>query len=132
LIVPETYDRIFAKLQTSAQAAALSCSGAGNNTCGIKWYKSSWDGSIGMEQQIIATDILSSVLVSEKANPPLTTKTGGNSTSDPNAGTSDSNQNTGETKPITTGDRAGAGILTVVFVGLWGAMIAWMVLGEGL
>ncbi|CBF80512.1 hypothetical protein AN8421.2 [Aspergillus nidulans FGSC A4] len=132
LIVPETYDRIFAKLQTSAQAAALSCSGAGNNTCGIKWYKSSWDGSIGMEQQIIATDVLSSVLVSEKSNPPLTTKTGGNSTSDPNAGTSDSKHNTGEAKPITTGDRAGAGILTVVFVGLWGAMIAWMVLGEGL
>lgn len=85
-----------------------------------------------MEQQIIATDVLSSVLVSEKSNPPLTTKTGGNSTSDPNAGTSDSKQNTGEAKPITTGDRAGAGILTVVFVGLWGAMIAWMVLGEGL
>ncbi|PWY91419.1 hypothetical protein BO94DRAFT_573862 [Aspergillus sclerotioniger CBS 115572] len=58
LIVPDTYDQIFPKLQASAQAAALSCSGVGNNTCGIKWYTEEWDQSISMEQQIIATNIL--------------------------------------------------------------------------
>ncbi len=132
LIVPETYDKIFPKLQTSAQAAAQSCSGSGNNTCGIKWYTEKWDGTIGMEQQIIATDILGSVLVSEKRTPPLNTNTGGDSKSNPNAGTDDENSNPAELKPVTTGDRAGAGILTVLFVGAWGAMIAWMVLGEPL
>lgn len=131
LIVPETYDKIFPKLQTSAQAAAKACSGSGNNTCGIKWYTQKWDGSIGMEQQIIATDILGSVLVSEKKNPPLNTKTGGNSKSNPNAG-GEETENPAELKPITAGDRAGASILTILFVGGWGGMIAWMVLGEPL
>lgn len=131
LLIPETYDKIFPKLQTSAQAAAQACSGSGNNTCGIKWYTEKWDGSIGMEQQIIATDILGSVLVSEKKNPPLNTKTGGNSKSNPNAGSGETGS-PDEPKPITAGDRAGAGILTVLFVGAWGSMIAWMVLGEPL
>ncbi|OJJ07435.1 hypothetical protein ASPVEDRAFT_142365 [Aspergillus versicolor CBS 583.65] len=131
LIVPETYDKIFPKLQTSAQAAAKACSGSGNNTCGIKWYTQKWDGSIGMEQQIIATDILGSVLVSEKKNPPLNTNTGGNSKSNPNAG-GEETENPAELKPITAGDRAGASILTILFVGGWGGMIAWMVLGEPL
>ncbi|KAL4922943.1 glycoside hydrolase family 76 protein [Aspergillus undulatus] len=130
LIVPETYNKIYTKLQTSAQAAAEQCSGAGNNTCGIKWYTEKWDQSIGMEQQIIATDILSSVLVSEKSNPPLTSKTGGNSTANYNAGEGSSRGDNGELKAITSGDRAGAGIVTVLFVGLWGSMIAWMVWGE--
>ncbi|KAL4948263.1 glycoside hydrolase [Aspergillus filifer] len=129
LIVPEYYDKIYAKLQTSAEAAAKSCSGAGNNTCGIKWYTEKWDQSIGMEQQIIATDVLSSALVSEKKNPPLTSSTGGNSTANYNAGEDSSRGDNGALKKITTGDRAGAGILTVLFVGLWGSMIAWMVLG---
>ncbi|KAL2825841.1 glycoside hydrolase [Aspergillus cavernicola] len=129
LVVPETYDQIFPKIQTSAQAAALSCSGSNNNTCGVRWYQSTWDGWTGMEEQIIATDVLSSVLVSEKRTAPLTSTTGGNSTSNPNAGLGDSSGDSG-TKTITTGDRAGAAILTVVFVVLWGGMVGWMVLGE--
>ncbi|KAL4867232.1 hypothetical protein BDV12DRAFT_171748 [Aspergillus spectabilis] len=131
LVVPETYDQIFPKLQTSAQAAALSCSGMDNNTCGVRWYESKWDGWVGMEEQIIATDVLTSVLVSEKRNPPLTSSTGGNSTSNPNAGVGDNSGGSGAPKAITAGDRAGAAIVTVVFVALWGGMISWMVLGEG-
>ncbi|KAI9371592.1 glycoside hydrolase [Aspergillus egyptiacus] len=130
LIVPETYDQVFPKLQTSAQAAALSCSGKDNNTCGIRWYQSKWDGSIGMEQQIIATDVLSSVLVSLKMQAPLTSTTGGNSTSNPSAGLDESGNNQPGLKPISAGDRAGAAILTVAFVALWGGMIAWLVLGD--
>ncbi|KAL5334198.1 glycoside hydrolase [Aspergillus crustosus] len=129
LVVPETYDLIYPKLQTSAQAAALSCSGMNNNTCGVRWYESKWDGWVGMEEQIIATDVLSSVLVSEKKNPPLTSSTGGNSTSNPNAGVGDDSNGGITAKTITSGDRAGAAIVTVVFVGLWGGMIAWMIIG---
>ncbi|KAL5333026.1 glycoside hydrolase [Aspergillus crustosus] len=128
LVVPDTYDLIFPKLQASAVAAARSCSGAGNNTCGIKWYEQEWDGSIGMEQQTIATNILSSALLSEKRNPPLTSKTGGNSTSNPNAGDK-SRWQIDELRAITTGDRVGAGLLTVLFVGLWGGIAAWMARG---
>ncbi|KAL2844478.1 glycoside hydrolase [Aspergillus pseudodeflectus] len=128
-IVPDTYDRIFPKLQTSAQAAALSCSGAGNSSCSVRWYPREWDKTIGMEQEIIATLMLSSVLVSEKSAPPLTSTTGGNSTSNPNMGTKDDDKVT-EPSKISTGDRAGASILTVLFVGLWGGMTVWMILGE--
>ncbi|KAL4934901.1 hypothetical protein BDV06DRAFT_234931 [Aspergillus oleicola] len=129
LIVPDTYDLIFPKLQGSAQAAALSCSGAGNNTCGVRWYTQEWDGTIGMEQQISATNILASVLVSEKRNPPLTSKTGGNSTSNPNAGDNSNARDNNEPREITTADRVGAGILTALFIGLWGGIMAWMVMG---
>ncbi|KAL2867764.1 glycoside hydrolase family 76 protein [Aspergillus lucknowensis] len=131
LIVPETYGQIFPKLQTSAQAAAQSCSGMNNNTCGVRWYQSKWDGWVGMEEQIIATDILASVLVSEEKKGPLSSTTGGNSASNPAAGLGDDNGGpNGSPKPITTADRAGAGILTVLFVAAWGGMVSWMVLGE--
>ncbi|PYI00609.1 mannan endo-1,6-alpha-mannosidase [Aspergillus sclerotiicarbonarius CBS 121057] len=130
IVVPETYDRIFPNLQASAQAAALACTGADNNTCGIKWYTREWDLSIGMEQQIIATDVLTAVLVSEKRDPPFTVSTGGNSVGNPNAGDRGSSGNVGEELgEITAGDRVGAGIVTVLFVGVWGGMVAWMLIG---
>lgn len=66
LLVPSTYDEILPKLQASAQGAAASCSGMSNNTCGVRWHESKWDGWVGMEEQISATDVLSSVLVTEK------------------------------------------------------------------
>ncbi|KAL2835415.1 mannan endo-1,6-alpha-mannosidase [Aspergillus pseudoustus] len=124
LVVPETHGRFFPKVQTSAQAAALSCSGAGNNSCSVKWSTQEWDLSIGMEQQISATFVLSSVLVSENTKSPRTSTTGGKSTSDPNAGTKE--ESISEPREITIGDRVGAGILTVLFVGLWGGMVMWM------
>ncbi|KAL4911907.1 glycoside hydrolase [Aspergillus aurantiobrunneus] len=99
LIVPETYNRIYPKLQTSAQAAAMACSGDNNNTL---WH----------QMQIIATNILSSALLSEKRAPPLNTNTGGNSKSDPNAGMGI------QINP------SSASILTVLFVAAWGGMTA--------
>ncbi|KAF9890600.1 hypothetical protein FE257_005731 [Aspergillus nanangensis] len=129
LLIPSTYDQILPKLQGSAQAAAQSCSGLTNNTCGVRWYESKWDGWVGMEEQIIATDVLSSSLLS-KGVAPVTSTTGGTSKSDPNAGGSDASSKQGQPKPITTGDKAGAGILTVVFIGLWGGMIAWLFIGN--
>ncbi|KAE8153216.1 glycosyl hydrolase family 76-domain-containing protein [Aspergillus avenaceus] len=129
-LVPSTYDRILPKLQASAQGAAKSCSGMGNNTCGVRWHLSKWDGLVGMEQQISATDVLSAVLITEKeGGGPLTSSTGGSSSSDPNAGDGKSSSSPNTPKAITTGDRAGAGILTVVFAALWAGLIAFMVIG---
>ncbi|KAB8227000.1 glycoside hydrolase family 76 protein [Aspergillus alliaceus] len=131
LLVPSTYDQILPKLQASAQGAAASCSGMDNNTCGVRWHESKWDGWVGMEEQISVTDVLSSVLVTEKkGSGPLTSSTGGTSTSDPNAGNNDgSSSDKSKAKPITTGDKAGASILTIGFAGLWGGLIAFMVTG---
>ncbi|KAL5046083.1 glycosyl hydrolase family 76-domain-containing protein [Aspergillus fruticulosus] len=78
----------------SLLCAAFACSEAGNNSC----------GSMGMKQQIIATDILSSALASERRTrplPPLLITTGG----------------------------VGAGILTVLFIVIWSGMTAWVLLG---
>ena len=130
LVVPSTYDTILPKLQGSAVAAAASCTGMNNNTCGVRWYPEKWDGWNGMEEEIAVTNVLSSALVSTKKTAPVTSSTGGNSSSDPNAGTGDNTGSDSTTlSAITTGDKAGASILTIAFVGMWGGMIAWMVIG---
>jgi mannan endo-1,6-alpha-mannosidase len=128
LLVPSTFDTIVPKLQTSAQAAAKSCTGHNNNTCGVRWYKSEYDGWIGMEEQISATDIFVANLISFNKSAPVTSTTGGNSTSNPTAGDNDTSTST-TSKEVTTGDRAGAGILTVVFVVGWVGLLGWTVFG---
>ena len=70
---------------------------------------------------VIGTNLLTSAMV------PLTKGTGGNSVSNPEAGTESPNTQPGATvKPITTSDRAGAGILTfLIIVGVIGG--AWWI-----
>lgn len=82
-----------------------------------------------MEEEIAVTNVLASALYSTKQTAPVTSSTGGNSTSDPNAGTGDNTDSGSTESKITTGDKAGASILTIAFVGMWGGMIAWMVIG---
>lgn len=133
LVVPNTYELIMPKLQTSAVAAAKSCTGNNNNTCGVQWYKSQWDGWTGMEEQISVSQVFSANLlpfVEEKAAvSPVTSKTGGNSSSNPNAGL-DHNKQDNTPRPITTGDKAGAGILTLVLVAFWAALMAFAMMGS--
>ena len=131
--IPDTKDRIKPKLQASARAAADSCSGMNNNTCGVRWYQHKWDGWNGMEEQIIASNALLSNLIidsTDKSKNPVTADTGGNSESDPNAGQGTSSDNSGtHFKKITGGDKAGAGILAALFVGVWAGMVAFMITG---
>lgn len=128
LIVPSLYDTILPKLQTSGTAAALSCTGHNNNTCGVRWYKSEYDGWIGMEEQISATNIFVANMIAFSNAAPVTSTTGGNSTSDATAGQNDTSSVKTTTK-VTSGDRAGAGILTVLFVAGWVGIMGWTVLG---
>ena len=128
LLIPSTYDRIFPKIQSSASSAAKTCTGHGNSSCGVRWY-GNWDGWSGMEEQISATNIFSLSLLDHVRSVPVTASTGGNSTSDPNAGKGDPDASQHKLKPITAGDRAGAGILTAIFLvgvisGTW-----WLVFG---
>ncbi|KAL5359001.1 glycosyl hydrolase family 76-domain-containing protein [Aspergillus floccosus] len=114
LIVPSTYDAILPKLQGSAVAAAKACTGNSNNTCGVRWYTEKWDGWSGLEEQMSVTSILSANLIMAGGDlAPVTSSTGGNSTSDPSAGSgSKSEGGTVETE-ITTGDRVGAVLVTI-------------------
>lgn len=133
LFIPSTKDKIQPKLKASAEAAADSCAGMGNNTCGVRWYQHKWDGWNGMEEQIIATNVFMSNLIIESDDKgPVTSETGGDSKSNPDAGSSGGGDNSGQSlKKITTGDKAGAGILTALFVGVWVGMVAFMITGAG-
>ncbi|KAL9090645.1 MAG: hypothetical protein Q9159_001892 [Coniocarpon cinnabarinum] len=62
LLVPSVQPNVTTLLQASAAAAAQSCSGLGNNTCGTKWYVDGWDGSIGLGQQLTALETVQSLL----------------------------------------------------------------------
>jgi mannan endo-1,6-alpha-mannosidase len=132
LLVPETAQLITPKLASSAEAAAKSCTGNGNSSCGITWYQNKWDGTTGMEQEISVTNVFLANMINFDTGTfaPVTSKTGGNSSSDPNAGTENGEDDDDvREKPITTGDKAGAGILTALFVAGWAASMAWMMLG---
>ncbi|KAJ5644172.1 Glycosyl hydrolase [Penicillium longicatenatum] len=130
LIVPGTSDLVMPKLRTSAVAAALTCTGLSDGShCGTKWYTQSWDGSDSLENQMAVLGVLNANLVPFKNKAPFTADTGGTSKSNPSAGTNTSDVEVPQMNTVRTGDRAGAGILTVVFVTGWAVAITWMVRG---
>lgn len=130
-IAPYTTDEIIPKLQASALGAAQQCSGGDDKKhCGRRWYQDKWDGYKGLEEQMSALGIMTMAMLphATKNQAPLTSKTGGNSKSNPDAGKGESEE-TGELRPISTGDRAGAGVVTVVFMGGWIAAVTFMLWG---
>lgn len=84
-----------------------------------------------MEEQISASQMFSALLV-KFANSnagPVTEKTGGQSSANPNAGLGLGTGDAHPLPPITTGDKAGAGILTAAFVAGWIGLIFFMLKG---
>lgn len=132
LMIPDLYNEIMPKLKTSAQGAAASCTGLGNNSCGVQWEQSKFDGFHSMEAQISASCGLTVAMlpfVDRDKKKPLNVNGGGSSKSNPKAGDIDDNDSPADLPDITTGDKAGAAILTVVFVGGLIAMAVFMLLG---
>jgi mannan endo-1,6-alpha-mannosidase len=124
LIIPSLKEKILPKIQVSAEGAAKACTGDGKNLCGNRWY-GGYDGQNSMENAISGSQIMSAVMVKflGSSSKPVSTATGGNGTSDASAGTGRSSESA-LLPPITTADRAGAGILTVLFVaGMIGGII---------
>lgn len=117
-VAPWTHDQIIPLLQSSASAAATSCSGGDDGaTCGMRWTVGSWDGSTGVGEQMCALEVIQAGLI-DSVPGPVANGSGGISSGDPSAGTSGDNI---LYSPITTGDRAGAGILTfLVLLGFVG------------
>ena len=135
LLVPSTAGQITPKLQASAEGAAGQCSGGGN-VCGLQWFTSTYDGQTGVgeevsvvhrcqriaanKRQMSALSVIGSTLI-DSSMIPLSLRTGATSKSNPNAGTSSTKLPGQNTKPITTADKAGAAILTLmVCVGVIG------------
>lgn len=70
ILAPSTAEAIYPLLQTSATAAAQSCSGGSDGvTCGTKWYTGGWDGTNGAGQQLSALEIVQSLLVANGGAP---------------------------------------------------------------
>lgn len=115
-IAPFTYDTIIERLRASATAAAAQCSGGDTGTyCGTLWTTGSYDGSMGVGQQLSALEVVQVTLLDTIAGP-ITDDTGGSSKGDSSAGTSDSAHIPHRLGPVTKKDRVGAGVVTGVFV----------------
>lgn len=86
-----------------------------------------------MEQQISASNAFSVQMLpwinGTEYGPPVTSSTGGNSSSNVNAGENEDAGSGQTAAPVTTGDKAGAGILTIIFVGGLVGMATFMFLG---
>jgi mannan endo-1,6-alpha-mannosidase len=132
-LVPTLYDTMVPLLNSSARSAALQCDGTSSSfkghqgtACGFSWLKNeTFDGSVGVGQQMNAMSIIYTQLLEDVVTP-YTSSTGGSSVGDPNAGASDSAK-IPTAKAITSGDRAGAGILTAVLVLGLGGAYGWLI-----
>jgi mannan endo-1,6-alpha-mannosidase len=136
--------RVQEVLIASAKGAAQQCSGGDSGeVCGQRWWESTWDGTTYVGSQMSAMSVFSNNLVrfvgpvangggGENDNghgdpvAPLTTKTGGISKGNPAAGTGEDDTLVQPLAPITTGDKAGASILTILIISLTG-VLAWFV-----
>lgn len=134
-LVPALAATITPYLQASAQGAAGQCDGGTDGvTCGMEWNTTTWDGTYGVGQQMSALAAIQSQMLTADTSltAPLTSSTGGNSTSDPSAGTGGSTAISDEgsvyTRVITTGDKAGAAILTIVVLATLMGGSVWMII----
>jgi mannan endo-1,6-alpha-mannosidase len=129
---PFTYNTIMPLLKSSAAAAALQCDGtAFSDACGFRWIDgATWDGTNGIGQQMSALEVIQANLITE-VKVLVTNTTGGTSVGDSSAGTGSSSSSTDGTTdlPVTTAERAGAGILTF---GMISAIIGgtWLMISE--
>lgn len=122
-LVPSLYDRIFPYLRASAKGAAGQCDGGTDGvTCGAEWNTTTWDGTYGVGEQMCALAVINTMLIdTEHLAAPYSNETGGSSQGDPTAGTGSSSSggssgSGSSTTPITTADKAGAGIVTAMIL----------------
>lgn len=132
-VAPWTAAKINPILDASRKAAAKTCirDGGGIMRCGLQWTTGSYDGSTGIGENMAALEVMLSAL---DGPGPVTGTSGGTSKSNPNAGvgTGGSGPDGGPIMfaPVTTADKAGAAILTVVVVVFMLAGAAWMIISE--
>ena len=122
-LAPYTADKVMPVLKTSLAGALKQCTGGDNGRfCGFHWTSGKFDEKIGAGQQMNVLGALTSVM---KYNPvPVTNSTGGTSQGNFNAGSDQPDLPTPD--PVTTGDRAGAGILTALMIAGACSAFAWM------
>ncbi|KAI4614742.1 uncharacterized protein J4E88_005782 [Alternaria novae-zelandiae] len=127
LAAPWTRDRIMPKLRASAVAAAQQC-GPGKGGCGLRWWQGGNDKEVGVGEQMSALEVMQNLLV-DQVSGPVGLDNGGISENDPTAG-SDVGPVRVEHDSITTGDKAGAAILTLMVFAVFFGGGAWLIMSE--
>ena len=125
---PFAYDLLKPMLEASATAAVATCTGGDDgNQCGLRWTERQFDGSTGVGEMMSALEIIQANLI-DYVEGPVTADTGGTSKGDPNAGQG-SRVGPGDLhrSTVTTGDRVGAAVLTVLIIGLVAGGAWWLV-----
>ncbi|PSR74963.1 glycoside hydrolase family 76 protein [Coniella lustricola] len=134
-LVASTYDTVYPYLLTTAKAAATLCVDTTDasegfvlegNACPFKWTTGVSDGLYGVGQQMSALNAVLATLISS-APAPYTQATGGTSTGNAGGGSAKTDSTVAGTTTITTGDRAGAGILTTLVLACMVGGSYWMV-----
>ncbi|RDA90777.1 hypothetical protein CP533_3605 [Ophiocordyceps camponoti-saundersi (nom. inval.)] len=127
-VAPFTAAQIKPVLKKSTEAAIKQCTGgAMSRQCGFKWATGSFDGKTGAGQEMSVLAAVSSLLI-DSAKPPVTAKSGGTSEGNPDAGGAGDDFRK-QSRPITTGDKAGASILTLLVLGSACGVFGWMSFG---
>lgn len=126
VLAPETYDDIRPLIETSAAAAAQSCSGGSDGvTCGENWSVLGWDGKYGLGEQMSALEVILGLLVHD-VPAPYTADNGGSSKSNVNAGVGSADQTNKNEIKVTQKDKAGAGALTAIVLAILLGGAVWM------
>jgi hypothetical protein len=132
-MAPEFADQIMPRLQKSAVAAAQTCEGpsehgGGPHQCGMKWWNQGFDGIGGVGPQMTALNVIS-VLNAQRAAAPYSRDNGGSSKGNPGLGTGHDESHLPKFQSnITTADKAGAAIITIMVAVLFVGGAAWMLL----
>ena len=132
-MAPEFTPQILPKLQKSAVAAAQTCEGPSQNNggphqCGMKWWNQGFDGTGGVGPQMTALNVIS-VLNAQRVAAPYSHSTGGTSKGDPGLGSGNDDDRLPKFESkITTGDQAGAAILTILVAVMFIGGSYWMII----
>lgn len=127
-IAPFIAPKVLPVLKKSAAAAVKQCTGGDlGRQCGFQWVSGKYDGITGAGQQMNVLGAVSSLLIGS-APAPVTAKNGGTSKGDYNAGKGRGAFEPNH-RPITMSDKAGAGIITFLFLGSICGMFGWMSVG---
>ncbi|KAK3321945.1 glycosyl hydrolase family 76-domain-containing protein [Apodospora peruviana] len=132
-LYPKAHNPIMSVLKTSTEAAVKNCLPDG--TCGFRWTTDSYDGDVdnGPAGQVMSAlaAVTTMLLDKQSIGAPVTNSTGGTSKGDPNAGSVPGILSSAP--PATTGEKAGAGILTAAILAVTMGALGWMTMdfGEG-
>lgn len=128
VMVPDTEPVISEWLIASSNAAAKnSCTGGSDyHTCGLSWQNGTWDGYYGLGEQMCALEVITNLRVHD-VPPPYTANNGGSSKGNPAGGYAITDTNSSPLK-LDGGDKAGAGIITVILGASLIGCGSWLIL----